>query len=39
MAAGGDNFTILKQGPNRVVGPIDLDALVNYVGALPQPFT
>jgi len=31
MATGGDNFFVLVQGTNRVVGPVDLDALVNYV--------
>ena len=31
MATGGDNFTVLRDGTNRVVGPVDLDALVDYV--------
>jgi 5'-nucleotidase len=31
MATGGDNFAVLTQGTNRVVGPVDLDALVDYV--------
>ncbi len=39
MAAGGDNFLVLPQGINRVVGPVDLDALVSYVQSLSQPFT
>jgi len=39
LAGGGDNFTILNEGTNRVVGPVDLDALVDYIEALPQPFT
>lgn len=39
LAAGGDNFTVLTQGVNRVVGPVDLDALINYVQSLPQPFS
>jgi 5'-nucleotidase len=39
LASGGDNFTVLTQGTNRVVGPADLDALVDYVANLPQPFT
>jgi 5'-nucleotidase len=39
MADGGDNFTVLTQGSNRVVGPVDLDALVDFVQALPQPFS
>jgi 5'-nucleotidase len=39
LAAGGDNFTVLTQGTRPVVGPVDLDALVEYIGALPQPFS
>jgi 5'-nucleotidase len=39
MASGGDNFTVLPSGTNRVVGPVDLDALVQYVAALNQPFS
>ncbi|WP_421683025.1 bifunctional metallophosphatase/5'-nucleotidase [Stutzerimonas urumqiensis] len=39
LAGGGDNFKILIEGTNRVVGPVDLDALVDYIEALPQPFT
>lgn len=39
MAAGGDNYTTLLSGTGKVVGPMDIDALVNYVKSLPQPFT
>jgi 5'-nucleotidase len=39
MASGGDNFLVLPLGTNRVVGPVDLDALVDYIGSLPQPFS
>ena len=39
MASGGDNFLVLPSGTNRVVGAVDLDALVDYVGSLQQPFT
>ena len=39
LAGGGDGFTVLRDGTNRVVGPVDLDALVEYVEALPTPFT
>lgn len=39
MAAGGDNFTVLVDGTNRVVGPVDLDALVTFIQNLTQPFT
>ncbi|HEY7642304.1 MAG TPA: bifunctional metallophosphatase/5'-nucleotidase [Steroidobacteraceae bacterium] len=38
LATGGDNFVVLNSGTNRVVGAVDLDALVEYVQALPQPF-
>jgi 5'-nucleotidase len=39
MASGGDNFTVLVAGTNRVGGDVDLDALIAYVKTLPQPFT
>jgi 5'-nucleotidase len=39
MASGGDNFAVLPSGTNRVVGAVDLDALVDYIGSLAQPFT
>jgi 5'-nucleotidase len=39
LADGGDAFTVLRQGTNRVGGPVDLDALIQYVQTLPQPFT
>ena len=39
LSDGGDGFTILRDGTNKVYGPIDLDALVDYVMQLPQPFS
>jgi 5'-nucleotidase len=39
IAAGGDNFLVLNEGKNRVVGPVDLDALVEHVESLAQPFS
>jgi 5'-nucleotidase len=39
LAAGGDNFVVLKDGTNRVVGPVDLNALVDYIKGLAQPFS
>jgi 5'-nucleotidase len=39
LAAGGDNFLVLKEGTNRVVGPVDLAALVSYIQGLAQPFS
>lgn len=35
LADGGDNFSVLTQGTNRLGGDVDLDALVNYFGC-PQ---
>jgi 5'-nucleotidase len=32
LAEGGDNFSVLKVGTNRLGGEIDLDALVTYFG-------
>jgi len=40
LAGGGDGFTVLRDGTNRVVGPVDLDALVEYIETqLPDPFS
>lgn len=35
MAAGGDQFYVLKQGHNPIDGPMDLEALENYFSANP----
>jgi 5'-nucleotidase len=37
IAGGGDGFAVLPTGTNRVVGDVDLDALVEHIAALPQP--
>jgi 5'-nucleotidase len=39
LAEGGDNFSVLTASANRVVGPLELDVLVDYISQLPQPFT
>jgi len=39
IASGGDNFSVLTEGTNKVVGAVDIDALVNYIGSLIQPFS
>lgn len=39
LADGGDDFTVLLSGTNREGGPLDLDALIQYLPTLPQPFT
>jgi 5'-nucleotidase len=33
LSYGGDNFGVLKSGTDRVEGTVDLDALVQYLGA------
>ena len=38
LADGGDGFTVFRQGTNRQGGAIDVDAFVDYVSKLPQPF-
>jgi hypothetical protein len=38
MASGGDNL-VLVEGASRVVGAVDLDALVAYVEGLAPPFS
>ncbi len=35
LAGGGDGFTVFTQGTNLAGGPIDLDALIAYLGANP----
>jgi len=38
LAAGGDNFSVFTEGTGQSVAGNDLDAMVAYVRALPQPF-
>lgn len=37
IAEGGDLFTVLLDGVNQQVGPIDLDALIRYIQSSGQP--
>ncbi len=37
IASGGDNFSVLNAGANKVGGAQDVDALFDYIKALPQP--
>ncbi|KON85525.1 5'-nucleotidase [Sporosarcina globispora] len=39
LADGGDNFAAFRKGTDRVTGPSDIDALVNYIRNSPQPFS
>ena len=33
-----DNFSVLTEGTDLVIGPVDLDALIVHIENLPQPF-
>lgn len=37
LATGGDGFTKFKEGTEQVVGPVDLEAIVNYIERLSRP--
>jgi 5'-nucleotidase len=37
IAAGGDNFTVFTSSSDQLGGPLDLDALIEYLATLPQP--
>ncbi|MCX6693059.1 MAG: bifunctional metallophosphatase/5'-nucleotidase [Methanomicrobiales archaeon] len=37
LSSGGDGYTTFIEGKNITNGPVDIDALVTYVGSLPQP--
>lgn len=39
LAEGGDNFSVFGKGRVLEVGPIDLDAMIEYVKGLAQPFS
>lgn len=37
LASGGDDFTLLREGTAREVGPLDVDGLIAWLRAQPQP--
>jgi len=37
LTTGGDGYTEFTKGTGMVAGPSDIDALVSYIGSLPQP--
>lgn len=37
LAGGGDGYTVFTDGTALVYGPVDVDALVSYMGSLPAP--
>ncbi|MCM3691134.1 bifunctional metallophosphatase/5'-nucleotidase [Neobacillus niacini] len=39
LAGGGDGFTVFTKAQNKEIGPVDLDVLVDFIGAQPKPFT
>lgn len=39
LADGGDGFLVLREGANRVGGPLDIDGLVAYLPTLAPPFS
>src|SRR5208283_4171223 len=39
LAGGGDGFSVLTNGTGRAAGPVDLNALIDYIYKLPQPFS
>ncbi len=38
IAAGGDNYRVLLEGSNRLIGANDLDALIDFISVISQPF-
>ncbi|SEN63447.1 5'-nucleotidase [Mesobacillus persicus] len=39
LAGGGDGFTVFTKAQNKEIGPVDLDALVDFISNQPQPFS
>ncbi|WP_083652241.1 bifunctional UDP-sugar hydrolase/5'-nucleotidase [Bacillus sp. MRMR6] len=39
LSGGGDGFTLFTKATNKVIGPVDLEALVDFIKTQPQPFT
>jgi 5'-nucleotidase len=37
LVTGGDGFTVFLNGTNKVVGPVDIAALVAFMQTAPQP--
>jgi len=37
LAMGAEGYPVFTEGTNLTYGPTDIDALVSYVGSLPQP--
>jgi 5'-nucleotidase len=39
IATGGDGFSVFTGGTNQQGGPVDIDALIDYIQTLTQPFS
>ena len=38
MNSGDENYTVLTEGTNRVIGANNLDVLTEFISLKPQPF-
>lgn len=39
LVGGGDGFSVFTKAQNKEVGPIELDAFIHFIQAMPQPIT
>ncbi len=39
LAGGGDGFTVFTEVKKKEVGPVDLNALIDYIQSFPQPIS
>jgi 5'-nucleotidase len=39
LSSGGDGFSVFGEGQNKVIGPSNLNALIDYIKQLPKPFS
>ncbi|MGG3466072.1 bifunctional metallophosphatase/5'-nucleotidase [Neobacillus pocheonensis] len=39
LANGGDDFSVFREGTDKVVGPVDIDVFENFVKQLKQPIS
>ena len=37
LAAGGDGFSVFKEGKNKIKGPIELDIMIHYIQSFEGP--
>lgn len=39
LVGGGDGFSVFTKAQNKEVGPVELDAFIHFIQAMPQPIT